>query len=91
MPPEIEEAERGFWTEVFDGLPEPVRRVVDANPDSVQTAATVGTLLDTFQLENGKLGPYDPLVAVALPKHVTYHIPFMRGSDPAYAEETSSA
>lgn len=51
MLPEFEEAERGFWTELFDGLPEPV----------------------------------------ALPKHVTYRIPFMRGSDPAYAQETSSA
>lgn len=58
MPPEFEDAERGFWQEVCDGISADVRKLFDANPDAIQIAVTLGTLLDAFQLDEGKIGPY---------------------------------
>ncbi|KAF1828993.1 hypothetical protein BDW02DRAFT_574389 [Decorospora gaudefroyi] len=85
MPPEFEDAERGFWQEIWDGIPENVRS--HANPEAVQIAVTLGTLLDAFQLEEGKIGPYNPVVVDALPKFLTYRIPLIRGSgSPPYSE-----
>ncbi|KAF1828767.1 hypothetical protein BDW02DRAFT_574593 [Decorospora gaudefroyi] len=87
MPPEFEDAERGFWQEIWDGIPENVRS--HANPEAVQIAVTLGTLLNAFQLEDGKLtdGPHNPAVVDALPKFLTYRIPLIRGSgSPPYSE-----
>lgn len=86
MPLEFEDAERGFWQEVCDGLPAEVRKLFDTDPDTIQIAVTLGTLLDTFQLDEGKIGPYNYVVVEALPKLLTYRIPFIRGSDPPYSE-----
>lgn len=86
MPPEFEEAERGFWQEVYDGIPTDVRKLFDTNLDAIQIAITLGTLLDAFQLDEGKIGPYNPVVVEALPTLLTYRIPFIRGSDPPYSE-----
>ncbi|OCL01238.1 hypothetical protein AOQ84DRAFT_393807 [Glonium stellatum] len=86
MPPEFEDAEKGFWREILDGIPENVRRLFLANPEAVQTAVTLGTLLDAFQLEEGKIGPYNPVVVEALPKLLTYRIPLIRGTGSPYSE-----
>jgi hypothetical protein len=45
MPPSFEEAERGFWDEIWNGIPAHVRTKVD--PEALQTAVLVGTLLDS--------------------------------------------
>jgi hypothetical protein len=55
IPPEFKDAEREFWQEIWDGIPENVRS--HANPEVVQIAVTLGTLLDAFKLEEGKIGP----------------------------------
>lgn len=86
MPPEFEDTDRGFWQEVYEGIPADVRKLFDANPDAIQIAVTLGTLLDAFQLDEGKIGPYNPVVIEALPKLLTYRIPFIRGLDPPYSE-----
>lgn len=86
MPPEFEDAEKGLWQAIRDGIPADVRALLDTRPDLVQLALTVGTLLDAFQLDGGKVGPYNPVVVEALPKLLTYRIPDMRGSDPPYLE-----
>ncbi|KAF2463818.1 uncharacterized protein BDR25DRAFT_307529 [Lindgomyces ingoldianus] len=85
MPPEFEDAERGFWQEVWDGIPEYVRS--HADPEAVQIAVTLGTLLNAFQIEEGKIGPFNPVVIDAIPKLLTYRIPLIRGTDsPPYSE-----
>ncbi|KAF2759776.1 hypothetical protein EJ05DRAFT_474838 [Pseudovirgaria hyperparasitica] len=85
MPPEFDDAERGFWQEIWDGIPENVRS--HAKPEAVQIAVTLGTLLDTFQLDEGKVGPYSSVAVNALPKFLTYRIPLIRGPDsPPYSE-----
>lgn len=86
IPPEFEEAERGLWQEVYDGIPAEVRNLIDTNPDVIQIAVTLGTLLDVFQLEEGKIGPCNPVVVEALPKLLSYRIPFIRGSDSPYSK-----
>lgn len=86
IPLEFEEAERGFWQEVYDGIPAEVRNLIDTNPDVIQIAVTLGTLLDVFQLEEGKIGPCNQVVVEALPKLLSYRIPFLRGSASPYSE-----
>lgn len=88
MPPEFEEAERGFWQEIWTGIPKKVRDCVNANLEAVQTAVMLGTLLDAFQLDDeGKIGPFNPVVMEALPKFFTYRIPMLRSPDsPPYSE-----
>lgn len=79
MPPEFEDAERGFWQEAWDGIPEDV--CSHASPEAVQIAVALGTLLNAFQLEEGKIGPFNPVVVDALPNLLTYRIPLIRGTD----------
>ena len=86
MLPEFEEAERGFWQEIYDGVSADTRRIIDSNIDAVQTAVTLGTLLGAFQLDEGNVGPYNPVVIEALPKLLSYRIPLVRGLDSPYAE-----
>jgi hypothetical protein len=85
-PDEFEESERGFWEEMFEGVPADVRKVLNANLEAVQMSVLLGTLLGTFELDNGKLGLCNPVMVVALPKFLSYRIPFLRGSDPPYAK-----
>ncbi|RDL40083.1 uncharacterized protein BP5553_00062 [Venustampulla echinocandica] len=85
MPDEFHESERGFWQEVFDGVPVDLRKVLDANLDVVQMAVILGTLLGTFELEEGKI-VCNPVSVEALPKFLSYRIPFIRGSDPPYSK-----
>ncbi|KAG9234571.1 hypothetical protein BJ875DRAFT_8329 [Amylocarpus encephaloides] len=84
MPGEFEESERGFWEEIFNGVPVDVRRVLDANLEAVQTSVLLGTLLGAFELDDGKF-LCNPVMVSALPKFLSYRIPFLRGSDPPYA------
>ena len=86
MPPHFNEAERGFWGEIYHGVPESVRKLLDTKPDLVQTALMVGTLLDAFQLDEGKLmDRHKDVVLEALPRFLSYRIPSLRGSDPPYS------
>ncbi|KAL8861264.1 MAG: hypothetical protein Q9178_002480 [Gyalolechia marmorata] len=86
MPPEFEDAEKVFWQEIWGGFPQSVREFLHANLEAVQFAVTLGTLLDAFQLEEGKLGPYNPVVVEALPKLLTYRLPLKRGASSPYSQ-----
>lgn len=86
MPERFEEAERAFWREVFDGVPVDIRECLDANLEVVQISVLLGTLLGTFELEEGSLGPCNSVCLKALPKFLSYRIPFLRGSDPPYTK-----
>ncbi|KAL8968308.1 MAG: hypothetical protein Q9197_004948 [Variospora fuerteventurae] len=86
MPPQFEDAEKGFWQEIWAGIPRNLREFLHVNWEAVQLAVTLGTLLDAFQLDQGKLGPYNPVVIEALPKLLTYRLPLKRGSSSPYAK-----
>ncbi|KAL8648299.1 MAG: hypothetical protein Q9210_005067 [Variospora velana] len=86
MPPQFEDAEKAFWQEIWGGIPRSVRAFLHGNWEAVQLAITLGTLLDAFQLDQGKLGPYNPVVVEALPKLLTYRLPLKRGASPPYSQ-----
>ncbi|KAG9198147.1 hypothetical protein G6514_010473 [Epicoccum nigrum] len=86
VPPEFEDADRGFWQEIYDGISADTRKIIDSNIDAVQTAVTLGTLLNAFQLDEGNIGLYSTIVINALPKLLSYRIPLVRGSDSPYAK-----
>jgi hypothetical protein len=86
MPDEFEESERGFWHEITEGVPPEVQKVLLANADAIQTAVQLGTLLDTFEEEDGKVGRCNPVALRALPKLLSYRVPFIRGADPPYSK-----
>lgn len=83
MPEEFEEAERGFWKEMLDGMPENVRKTLEERTELVQDAVMLGTLLDCFFLDNGQVG-VSQIVLKALPKFLTYRVPLLRGTKPPY-------
>ncbi|KAJ8128856.1 hypothetical protein O1611_g4777 [Lasiodiplodia mahajangana] len=83
MPDEFEVAERGFWTELFDGMPEHIRAILEKRIDLVQDSVILGTLLDCFFLEDGKVGVSE-IALKALDKLKSYRIPFVRGQEPPY-------
>ncbi len=85
MPPHFEDVERAFWQEIDHHTPDHVRSRFHADPEATQIAVTLGTLLDAFQLDEGKLGPCNPVVIESLPKLLTYRIPLVRGSSPPYS------
>jgi len=85
MPDEFEVAERGFWTELFDGMPEHIRAMLEKRLDLVQDIIILATLLDCFFFEDGKVG-VGRVALKALPKFMTYRIPFVRGQEPPYRE-----
>jgi hypothetical protein len=85
MPDEFEVAERAFWKELFDGMPEKSRGILEKNLDLVQDAVILGTLLDVFFWEDGKVGCGN-ISFKALPKFLTYRIPPVRGDEPPYKE-----
>ncbi|KAL8944295.1 MAG: hypothetical protein Q9211_000635 [Gyalolechia sp. 1 TL-2023] len=86
MPPEFEEAEKAFWQEIWAGIPQSVCEFLHANLEAVQSAVTLGTLLDAFQIDEGKVGPCNPVVVEALPKLLTYRLPLERGASPPYSQ-----
>ncbi|AEO67973.1 uncharacterized protein THITE_2145225 [Thermothielavioides terrestris NRRL 8126] len=83
MPDEFEVAERAFWKELFAGMSPKTREMLEDNLDLVQDAVILGTLLDTFFWENGKVGCGEVSMK-ALPKFLTYRIPQVRGDEPPY-------
>lgn len=85
MPDEFEVAERGFWKELFDGMPPNVRDTLEKRIGLVQDAVILGTLLDCFFLDDGKVG-CSQIVLKALPKFLTYQIPQVRGQKKPYQE-----
>lgn len=90
MPDEFEDAERGFWNELLDGIPTSVREALEKQFELVQDAVILGTLLDCFFLDNGKVG-CSPIVLKALPKFLTYQIPQTRGQKQPYQEQWPSS
>jgi hypothetical protein len=85
MPDEFEVAERGFWTELFDGMPEHIRAMLEKRLDLVQDVVILATLLSCFFFEDGKIG-VGQVTLKALPKFMTYRIPFVRGQEQPYKE-----
>ncbi|KAI0409824.1 hypothetical protein F4802DRAFT_542224 [Xylaria palmicola] len=83
MPDEFEVAERGFWTELFNGMPEHIRTTLEKRMDLVQDAVQLATLLNCFFFEDGEVGAGQVSLR-ALPKLMTYRIPFVRGQEPPY-------
>lgn len=83
-PPEFEEADRGFWNELFDGMRADVRDSLKSQADIVRDAIILGTLLDTFYYIDGEVGGGGDVTLKALPKFLTYRMPFVRGNDPPY-------
>lgn len=85
MPDEFEVAERGFWAELFDGMPEHIRTQLEKRIDLVQDVVILATLLSCFFFEDGNVG-VGQVALKALPKFMTYRIPFVRGQEPPYRE-----
>ncbi|KAI0887249.1 uncharacterized protein GGS22DRAFT_156547 [Annulohypoxylon maeteangense] len=85
MPDEFEVTERGFWTELFNGMPEHIRTLLEKRIDLVQDAVILATLLNCFFFEDGKIG-VGQVALKALPKFMTYRIPFVRGQEQPYRE-----
>ncbi|KAK3292480.1 uncharacterized protein B0H64DRAFT_328120 [Chaetomium fimeti] len=85
VPDEFEVAERAFWEELFAGMSEKTRGMLEANIGLVQDAVILGTLLDVFFWEDGKVGCGEVSMK-ALPKFLTYRIPQVRGDEPPYRE-----
>ncbi|KAL8942015.1 MAG: hypothetical protein Q9216_001905 [Gyalolechia sp. 2 TL-2023] len=86
MSPQFEEPEKGFWQEIEDGVPRDVCEFLYVNLEAVQLAVTLGILLNAFQLDEGKFGPYNPVVVEALPKLLAYHLPLKRGVSSPYLD-----
>jgi hypothetical protein len=85
IPDEFEDAERAFWKELFDGMPAETRDNLENQIDLVQDAVILGTLLDCLSFEQGEV-IVGTVSKKALPKLLTYRIPFVRGSAPSYGE-----
>ena len=85
VPEEFEDAERAFWNELFDGMPAESRDSLEKQGDLIQDAVILGTLLDFLSFEQGKV-IVGPISKKALPKLLTYRVPFVRGSAPPYKE-----
>lgn len=85
MPDEFEDAERAFWDELFGGMPADTRDLLKKQIVLVQDAVILGTLLDCFFLEDGKVG-FSRVTLKALPKFLTYRIPFIRGNEAPYRD-----
>ncbi|KAI0101824.1 hypothetical protein GGR51DRAFT_550759 [Nemania sp. FL0031] len=83
MPDEFEVAEKGFWAQLFDGMPKHIRAVLEERIGLVQDAVIIGTFLDCFFLEDGKVG-FSEITLKALNKLISYRIPFIREQEPPY-------
>lgn len=85
VPDEFEDAERAFWNELFDGIPADTRDKLKGQIDLVQDAVILGTLMDCLSWENEKV-IVGSVSIKALPKLLTYRIPFARGNEPPYRD-----
>ncbi|KAI1177708.1 hypothetical protein F4777DRAFT_189769 [Nemania sp. FL0916] len=84
MPDEFETAERGFWAELFAGMPTHVRAEIEKQIDLVQDLVILATLFSCFFFEEQKVGVAQ-VTLKALPKLITYRIPFVRGDAQPYS------
>lgn len=84
MPTEFHEAERAFWNEIFVGMSKEVRATVEHNLDLVNLSLRIGVLLDTFQLDEGRVGGINDAALAALPEFLTYRIPQSRADEGPY-------
>jgi aminoglycoside phosphotransferase (APT) family kinase protein len=84
MPEEFEVAERGFWTELFGGIPEHIRTLLEKHIDLVQDVVILATLLNCFIFEHGSV-IVSQVALKALPKFMTYRIPLVRVQDQPYS------
>lgn len=82
-PDEFEVAERAFWNELFNGMPLNIRDMLKKEGALVQDAVLLGTLLDCFIFEGGKVG-FSQVTIKALPKFLTYWLPYVRGNEGPY-------
>lgn len=85
VPDEFEDSEKAFWHELFKGMPAEIHRKLKGQLDLVQDAVILGTLLDCFKVEEGQIF-VGTVAKKALPKLLTYQIPFIRGQEPPYRE-----
>lgn len=85
MPDEFEVAERAFWNALFDGMPADTRGLSEKRIGLVQDAVILGTLLDCFIFEIKEV-ICGEISLKALPKFLTYRIPFIRGDEAPYRE-----
>jgi hypothetical protein len=83
MPDEFEAAERAFWNVLFDRMPTDTRDLLMKEIDLVQDAVILGTLLDCFFLEDGKVG-FSQVTLKAPPTFLTYRIPSVRANEAPY-------
>ena len=66
-------------------MPANIRDLLKKETALVQDAVILGTLLDCFFLEDGKVG-FSRVTLKALPKFLTYQIPSIRGNEAPYRD-----
>lgn len=76
------EMEKAFWDEIVGGGPQMFRKMLEDNPEAIQTSFTIGTILNA--LDTGTEN-FNKAVLKALPKWATYRIPALRGNAPPYS------
>ncbi|CAF9920911.1 MAG: hypothetical protein GOMPHAMPRED_002174 [Gomphillus americanus] len=86
---EFEEAERGFWNTLCAGLLPETKAFFDKDPLLIQDALKLGTILGCFMQENGELIKPNQVACRALPVHLTYQLPMIRGSKQPYTHENT--
>lgn len=85
IPDEFEDAEKAFWNALFDEMPKEVSQKLKSEIDLVQEAVILGTILNSFPFENGEV-LVGKVSSRALPKLLTYQLPFVRGQEPPYRD-----
>lgn len=66
-------------------MPADIRDILKTQIVLVQDAVILGPLLNCYIFEDGEVG-FNLVVLNALPKFLTYRIPFVRGSEGPYRE-----
>lgn len=83
--PDYEYVERVFWDKFLLESPENVRTLCKHQPELVQTAVTLGILLNAFLIIGDKL-VFNKVTPNALPTLLTYRIPLVRAvEEPPFA------
>ncbi|KAJ5706831.1 hypothetical protein N7488_006632 [Penicillium malachiteum] len=85
VPDEFEDAERAFWDALFDEMPKDISQRLKNESNLIQDAVILGTILNCFPLENGEVLE-GKVSSRALPKLLTYQLPFVRGQEPPYRD-----
>ncbi|KAI0877567.1 hypothetical protein GGS24DRAFT_105183 [Hypoxylon argillaceum] len=77
----FEDAERGFWWNLFLGMEDLMRVKLEGMADVIQLAVMVGTVMDSFYLDGDGSAQPAGVTVKALPRFLTYRIPLVRGKD----------